>query len=134
MAEPQRLQLSRRAGWRLPDGARSVTRPGRFGNPFTLTGVWRSFPSLTEQQATVMAVRDFAALVTAGTIRRSEPAPGGRGPRVIATYTYPPVNEIRAELAGLSLACWCPLPADGDTDWCHAAVLLAIANGREWTP
>jgi hypothetical protein len=32
---------------------------------------------------------------------------------------------IRAELAGLSLACWCPLDRP-----CHADVLLAIAN--EW--
>jgi hypothetical protein len=36
---------------------------------------------------------------------------------------YPPREEIRAQLAGHDLACWCPL--DGP---CHADVLLEIAN------
>lgn len=34
------------------------------------------------------------------------------------------VAEIRAELAGKNLACWCPLDQP-----CHADVLLRIANG-----
>lgn len=33
---------------------------------------------------------------------------------------------IRRELAGKSLACWCPLDR-----MCHADILLAIANGHE---
>ena len=36
--------------------------------------------------------------------------------------------EIR-ELRGKHLACWCALPARGADDRCHAAILLAIANG-----
>lgn len=35
------------------------------------------------------------------------------------------VRDIRAELSGKNLACWCPL--DGKP--CHADVLLKIANG-----
>jgi Domain of unknown function (DUF4326) len=35
---------------------------------------------------------------------------------------------IQRDLAGRDLACWCPLPADGEPDTCHAAVLLVIAN------
>jgi Domain of unknown function (DUF4326) len=31
---PQRIQRQRRRGWRLPTTAVSVTRPGRWGNPF----------------------------------------------------------------------------------------------------
>lgn len=31
---PLRIQRKRTKGWRMPDGAVSVTRPGRFGNPF----------------------------------------------------------------------------------------------------
>jgi hypothetical protein len=38
---------------------------------------------------------------------------------------------VRRELAGKSLACWCPLPAEGEPDICHAAVLLDIANSQE---
>ncbi len=41
---------------------------------------------------------------------------------------YPSVEEIRRELAGKDLACWCPLPAPGKSDDCHAAVLLEVAN------
>lgn len=38
------------------------------------------------------------------------------------------VDDVRRELAGKSLACWCALPAPGQPDHCHAAVLLRIAN------
>lgn len=37
---------------------------------------------------------------------------------------YPTDAQIRAELAGRDLACWCPLDQP-----CHADVLLEIANG-----
>ncbi len=36
---------------------------------------------------------------------------------------YPTTDEIRAELLGKNLACWCKLDAP-----CHADVLLRIAN------
>ena len=32
------------------------------------------------------------------------------------------------ELRGKNLACWCHLPAAGEPDICHAAVLLELAN------
>lgn len=34
----------------------------------------------------------------------------------------------RSDLAGRDLACWCRLPARGEPDLCHAAVLLGAAN------
>lgn len=37
--------------------------------------------------------------------------------------------DVRAELAGRDLACWCPLPVPGEPDLCHASVLLEVANG-----
>lgn len=43
-----------------------------------------------------------------------------------AVMKYPAIAEIRAELAGKNLACWCPL--DGP---CHADTLLRVANGGE---
>jgi Domain of unknown function (DUF4326) len=33
---PHRIQRQRRQGWRLPDQAICVTRPGRWGNPFVI--------------------------------------------------------------------------------------------------
>lgn len=32
------------------------------------------------------------------------------------------------QLARRDLLCWCPLPADGQPDYCHAVVLLELAN------
>lgn len=37
---PERLRLSRRAGYRKPDGAINVARPGPYGNPFPWKGDW----------------------------------------------------------------------------------------------
>lgn len=34
---PQRIQCHRTKGWRLPEGAKIVTRQSRWGNPFSLT-------------------------------------------------------------------------------------------------
>jgi len=36
--------------------------------------------------------------------------------------------EHLPDLAGLDLACTCPLPTDGGRDWCHRSALLWIAN------
>ena len=33
---PKRIQRKRVKGWRMPEGAVSVTRPGRYGNPYTV--------------------------------------------------------------------------------------------------
>jgi hypothetical protein len=35
-AMPQRVQLSRRKGWRKPEGTVTVARPGYWGNPFVI--------------------------------------------------------------------------------------------------
>ncbi|HUR18875.1 MAG TPA: DUF4326 domain-containing protein [Acidimicrobiales bacterium] len=37
---PQRIQLSRKKGYRKPEGAVNCTRPGKFGNPFPVDGPW----------------------------------------------------------------------------------------------
>ena len=36
MTTPQRIQLRRIKGWRKPDGAISVARPHKWGNPFVV--------------------------------------------------------------------------------------------------
>lgn len=33
---PKRIQLKRVKGWRIPPNTVSVTRPGKYGNPFTV--------------------------------------------------------------------------------------------------
>jgi hypothetical protein len=107
---PERIQRKRARGWRLPEGAKIVDRTSRWGNP------WRAVDGLSREEA----VRRFDEFLR----RRRE----GKGDWYMVAY--PSDEEIRAELAGWDLACWCPLPADGEPDVCHAAALLAIANER----
>jgi Domain of unknown function (DUF4326) len=38
MTSPQRIQLRRTKGWRMPPSTIKVTRPGKYGNPFSYFG------------------------------------------------------------------------------------------------
>lgn len=106
---PERIQRRRTAGWRMPEGAVYVGRPTRFGNPFLLGDVGRSFPSLSHEQCQGYVVNQFRDLIQSPALRQK--------------YGYPTDDEIRAELAGKDLCCWC-----ANSDPCHADLLLAIAN------
>jgi hypothetical protein len=105
---PERIQLRRTKGWRKPEGAVVVSRPGRWGNPFLLGDVLRRFPSLTVEQCAGFVVNEFRDLIR------------------MADGRYPSVEEIRSDLAGKDLGCWCSLSSP-----CHAEVLLAIAAGED---
>lgn len=122
---PERIQLRRTAGWRKPEGAVVVSRPSRWGNPVSLADIAGAYPSLDDLQVSVMAVRTFEPLAEHGrlTLPNWRFANGRRGP---VAWTYPSRPEIRAGLRGRDLACWCPLD-----HWCHADVLLRIANTDE---
>ncbi len=62
-------------------------------------------------------------------MRLAHPSAGGR-------FTRCTIDDIREQLTGKTLACWCPLHAkDGGRAPCHADVLLRLANpGIKWTP
>lgn len=107
MEKPHRIQRKRTKGWRMPVGAVCVTRPGPFGNPFTVAGyleIWN--PKATKEQASRGCVGAFRDWLT----ERIDP-------RAKEMYCRLP------ELRGKVLACWCPLGS-----WCHADVLLELAN------
>ncbi len=100
---PRRIQLKRKAGWRMPPDTVKVDRSTRWGNPF------RIGPGYTAAQA----VEDFSRWVEGGAVQRP-----------LRTGGQPPlVEEIRLHLAGKNLACWC-----GPNELCHAEVLLRLAN------
>lgn len=120
MAEPRRIQLSRRKGWRKPEGAVVVSRPGRFGNPFTLEWVRLDQPDITDLDARVIAVQTFKAWLTDDAY--AAPLLGS------LPYRREWILANLHTLAGKDLCCWCPLPAEGETDWCHARVLLDLAK------
>lgn len=116
---PQRMQLSRQAGFSLQAASRAlnglpasrISRPGKWGNPFTIDGV-AGEKGLDRDAAQAEAVARFGQWL-AGTLP-PELSPGA-----------PPSREaIRAALKGHNLACWCRPGTP-----CHADVLLDIANG-----
>jgi hypothetical protein len=99
---PERIQLQRRAGWRMPPNTAKVDRSTRWGNPM------RTAPGYTSAQA----VADYALWINGAAEFRLQ---RGTGP--------PSIEDIRRHLAGKNLACWCPLGQP-----CHAEVLLELAN------
>jgi Domain of unknown function (DUF4326) len=105
---PKRIQLRRVKGWRLPENAVSVARPGPWGNPFVI--------GRDGTREECMAL--YAALL-AGEVCETAAAPVARQRKVQAH-----VAAHIAALRGKDLACWCRL--DGRP--CHADVLLRRAN------
>jgi hypothetical protein len=125
---PQRVQRTRKAGQPgIPTGATYVGRGrgdyGRYGNPFVVgvdaddrahaTALYREWlehnsydvhpPNISPEQRRAMDDRRDWIL------------------------------EHARELAGRDLACWCPPPAPGQPDHCHAIVLLHLAQDLEGT-
>ena len=118
---PQRLRLSRKAGWRKPEGAVVVSRPSRWGNPFTIAWARLDNETMTDLEARVYVVQVFQAWLTDDNYAaafRSDWLDGRRA-WMLAHLS---------ELANKDLRCWCPLPGDGEDDWCHARVLIDLAN------
>jgi hypothetical protein len=115
---PQRIQLSRKAGFNLQAAsralnglpARRVTRPGKWGNPFTIEETARRY-GLDAEAAQARAVSLCAQWL------RGELDSG------LSPGTPLDRDEIRAELGGRNLACWCRPGTP-----CHADVLIALAN------
>jgi hypothetical protein len=116
--KPRRMPLSRRRGFNLQAAsqalnglaAKRVTRPGPWGNPFTIEDTARRY-GLDGEAAQAKAV-ELCGQWLRGKLDRSL-SPGD-----------PPSREvIRAGLAGYNLACWCKPGTP-----CHADVLIEIAN------
>lgn len=106
---PERVQLKRSKGWRMPPNTVKVDRSlgSRWGNPF----LWSSYGKALWDE-------------------------DGRSQRQAAVDDYrwwinqPERAHLRAaarvDLRGRNLACWCPLDQP-----CHADVLLELANRPE---
>ena len=100
---PERLQLQRRGGWRMPANTIKVDRSTRWGNPFRVG----------PRYSAASAVADFRRWI-------ENDGPKGLSEDLPAP---PSLEDIRKHLAGRNLACWCAIGAP-----CHAEVLLTLAN------
>lgn len=105
---PQRIQLSRAKGWRKPAGAVVVSRPSKWGNPWTTRQYFDAGYSGDERTAAQHCVEAYRAWL--------------RGEHHWA-HAAPIDRPDLAPLRGKDLACWCKPGAP-----CHADVLLELAN------
>jgi hypothetical protein len=103
---PERIQRKRVKGWKMPPNTVSVTRPGRWGNPYRA--------SLFRDYTPTQQVNDFKRWID-----------GDVGARVWAGPP-PTCEEIREHLAGKNLARFCRLDQP-----CHADVLLELATSPQ---
>lgn len=100
----KRIQRKRTKGWKMPENTVFVGRPSRFGNPFRVSD-YANGNRLPKESLQRFAADDFKSALADNRLG----------------FT---VDDIRQELQGKNLACWC---REGTP--CHGDVLLEIANG-----
>lgn len=102
----QRRRIAGQPG--MPPGAKYVGRPSKWGNPYAVGEVngWTGMPISDRAEAVSVYAAEMQTLQSFN--------PSGFDALM---------DEIRRELRGKDLACWCPLDQP-----CHADVLLELAN------
>jgi hypothetical protein len=122
MTTPKRVQRKRERGWRKGDNCVIVDRTSRWGNPF------RVGDPVPSDSLFLNASVDGVPLARRGSVEDGQHAVDLFAFWLMAKVPYSQA-DIRRELAGKDLACFCPLPEPGEPDHCHAALLLSLANG-----
>lgn len=128
---PTRIQRRRIKGWRKPEGAIYVGRGTRWGNPFTVVSTARAPWRVLAEDPGASALRGGPHVFStweeaaefATRLFRLHTGPFGS-----YEYDADTLADLRRDLAGRDLMCWCPLPDPGQPDHCHAAVLMELAN------
>ena len=107
---PERIQLRRTKGWRMPANTVNVARPGKWGNIFSVAPTLKPGAKVAGgQYVAVPTVEDAVECFRLWLVEN----PDGRALAEAAGQ----------ELRGKNLACWCK-----PGDLCHADVLLEVAN------
>ncbi len=97
----KRIQRKRTKGWRIPEGAIYVGRPGRWGNPF----------GRGHQRSRRQAVNDYSDWLAGNLFQHFE--------QERRQWILDNIEDLR----GKDPACWCPLDEP-----CHVDVLIELAN------
>jgi hypothetical protein len=137
----------------MPEGAVYVGRPSRWGNPFAfreqMGGLVRyqlSIPDVFEFEGRISshgqlhpyygadgtivtymvrwATREELVELYRRTLLHPDRGMVGAWPSRGGRFAKVTPDDVREQLAGRDLACWCPLDQP-----CHADVLLELANG-----
>ena len=109
---PERIQLKRAKGWRMPPNTVKVDRTTKWGNPF-----------IVGKHGTAAECVRMYALLASGLLCVSV------GNLDAQQESRKAMESARDELRGKDLACWCK-PGNP----CHADVLLEIANAPSMRP
>lgn len=114
---PQRIQLRRTKGWRMPPNTVKVARPTLYGNPFAVAQAREAGYRGTDEELAAYVVETFRRWL---------------GPDWRSWWDGPVAEDARAmllerieDLRGKDLACFCALGMP-----CHADVLLELANAE----
>lgn len=119
IAIPQRIRLSRARGFNLQAHSRAVNgleavkvdRSTPWGNPFVVG----------KHGSRKECVKLFVHMCSGYFVL-------GKGNLEDQNQWEAHFSANIESLRGKNLACWCPLPEDGEPDMCHAAVLIEVAN------
>lgn len=112
---PNRIQLRRTKGWRKPAGCVSVGRGSRWGNPFKLDGA-------IDVRYVRADLREVASAQKPEPRTQSDAVAGFTLALLRGDLSFT-LDDIKRELRGKDLACWCK-----PGDQCHADALLWYAN------
>ena len=87
----------------MPSNTVCVCRPGKWGNPFF---VHHPSSAVEKPMSSIMAVTSFRSMLAkeGGWFPVPLPWPKGKIPAQFTTF-----DEVRLELRGSNLACWCRL-------------------------
>lgn len=110
---PKRIQRKRTKGWKMPENTVYVGRPTKWGNPYKLGSTYNIIDLPTD-------VKVYSSDNTKTINFPSQAVDIYRkwlNDQIISGKLNP------MELKGINLACFCR-----EDDWCHADVLLEIAN------
>jgi len=110
MSTPKRIQRKRTKGWRMPENTVSVTRPGKWGNPFKVGEIQISGPGNQVSHIFWTSKEEISKCIEffENALRNNE-----------LKFT---IDDVIRELRGKNLACWCK---EGP---CHGDILLKLAN------
>ncbi|MDO3068479.1 DUF4326 domain-containing protein [Mycobacteroides abscessus subsp. bolletii] len=122
---PQRIQRKRVKGWRKPEGAICVTRPGRWGNPFKVVPAGTEPGLFSRRRERVWTVEGPGTFFQGTGTREWAADYAVRLYRRWLLGSMKRVEDLVPLLRGHDLCCYCALDQP-----CHADVLLELANGE----
>jgi hypothetical protein len=128
MCKPIRIQRKRIKGWRMPENTISVTRPGKWGNPFKVVGdmLYVDAGHRRKILSKWVLYDDFGGHKQEDAVKIFKDLMLNLNSHKIEEPIYKKFRLMRdtiRDLEGKNLACFCK---EGEV--CHADVLLELAN------